>query len=67
MIIERLLARKNEPVPKLVYLINTKLKTTFRTVGITEMYLYTWIDFTPFANKNAYMIPLIPKTDNKTV
>jgi len=39
MIIGRLLARKNEPVPRFVYLINAKLNTTFRIVGITEMYL----------------------------
>jgi len=35
--------------------------------GITQMYLYIFIDYLPFASKNAYIIPLIPNIDKRTV
>jgi hypothetical protein len=37
------------------------------TVGIMEMYLYIFNEFTPLANKKASIIPLMPRTDSKIV
>jgi hypothetical protein len=63
---ENTLAKKKDEVPNYNF-INKMLRTTNIIEGTTDTYLYFLIDYPPFANRKAYIIPFIPNTDSKTV